>query len=103
MFIGWACTILHIILHLIILHSLVSSEICCGHLFSVANLRCTPKNGELRSVTQDSSTKRFTIHHLRKNSGDESKKSDVEESGIVYNREGLPVDTAKTVVRGFKS
>ncbi|XP_028395069.1 uncharacterized protein LOC114519183 [Dendronephthya gigantea] len=69
----------------------------------VANLRCTPKSGELKSVIQDSPTKRFTIHHLRNNSVDKSKKSNVEESEIVYNHEGLPVDTAKTVVKAFKS
>ena len=59
-------------------------------------------NGALRNIVKDSPTKRFIVHPVKDNLRS-SKKRSIEESEILYNREGLPVDTAKTVVKAFKS
>ena len=71
-------------------------------IISVANLRCTPKKAPMGSIDQDSAAKRFTVYRV-KTDHHSSKKSSIEENDIVYDRDGLPVDTARTVVKAFQS
>ena len=54
------------------------------------------------SIDQDSTAKRFTVYRV-KTDHHSSKKSSIEENDIVYDRDGLPVDTARTVVKAFQS
>ena len=68
----------------------------------VANLRCTPNNGALRNIIQASPTKRFIVHPVKNNSHN-SKKSRIEGSEILHSSSGLPEDTARKVVKAFKS
>ena len=77
------------------------SEETYNNLFlSVAKLRCTPRRGQLRNIIQNAeSYERYIIP----GSKGQAKKSDIEEGKIVYNEDGLPVDTSNTVVKAFKS
>ena len=54
------------------------------------------------SIAEDSAAKRFTVYGVKADHHG-SKKSSIEENDIVYSRDGLPVDTARTVVKAFKS
>ena len=69
---------------------------------SVANLRCTPRKAPMGSMAEDSAAKRFAVYGVKPDHHG-SKKSSIEENDIVYSRDGLPVDTARTVVKAFKS